>query len=170
MLRGPRNALGDKERHHAKYLFDPKALTDRSEAHALYPRTLIRRRATDGSHHGHGSRLPDTRCRSGTGDYLILQETPQLDAYVQPYLYGRMLMPPRLPQRTGVVVQLTDELLELYSLDISQPSGTSDLCPPSRVHHGPWPRMHLGSVLLPSYRRVSAGGVYSQPLPSLVNQ
>ena len=79
-------------------------------------------------------------------------------------------MPPRLPQRTGVVVQLTDELLELYSLDISQPSGTSDLCPPSRVHHGPWPRMHLGSVLLPSYRRVSAGGVYSQPLPSLVNQ
>ena len=38
MLRGPRNALGDKERHHAKYLFDPKALADRSEAHALYPR------------------------------------------------------------------------------------------------------------------------------------
>ena len=45
-------------------------------------------------------------------------------------------MPPRPPQRTGVVVQLTDELLELYSLDISQPSGTSDLYSPSRVHHG----------------------------------
>ena len=31
-------------------------------------------------------------------------------------------MPPRPPQRAGVVVQLTDELLELYSLDISQPA------------------------------------------------
>ena len=80
-------------------------------------------------------------------------------------------MPPRLPQRTGVVVQLTDELLELYSLDISQPSGTSDLCPPSRVHHGPWPRMHLGLF----YSRVTGGCQWAEYIaspsrPSLINK
>ena len=80
-------------------------------------------------------------------------------------------MPPRPPQRAGVVVQLTDELLELYSLDISQPAVRQTSTHQVGCTMG-YAKNASGSRLFPSYvyRRVSVGGVYSQPLPSLVNQ
>ena len=76
-------------------------------------------------------------------------------------------MPPRPPQRAGVVVQLTDELLELYSLDTSQPAVRQTSTHKVGCTMG-YAKNASGSRLFPSYRRVSVGGVYSQPLPSLV--
>ena len=83
-------------------------------------------------------------------------------------------MPPRPPQRAGVVVQLTDELLELYSLDISQPAVRQTSTHQVGCTMG-YAKNASGSGLFPRNRRVSAGGVYtlysySQPLPSLFNK
>ena len=146
---------------------------ERPKPNLATPRTrrdLVRRRVTDGSHHGQGSRLLDPRCRSGTGDYLILQETPQLDAHVKPDLirtYANAPSPPtanrgRSATHRGVAGALLLRYLttERYVRPLPTKSGA------------PWAvaKNASGSVLFPSYRRVSAGGVYSQPLPSLVNQ
>ena len=102
----------------------------------------------------------------GTSDS---SRNPTAHAHVESDLSGRMLMPPRPPQRAGVVVQLTDELLELYSLDISQPAVRQTSTHQVGCTMG-YAKNASGSRLFPSYRRVSVGGVYSQPLPSLYNQ
>ena len=80
-------------------------------------------------------------------------------------------MPPRPPQRTGVVVQLTDELLELYSLDISQPVVRQTSTHQVGCTMGYMPRMHLGL----GYSRVTGGCQWAEYIaspsrPSLINK
>ena len=154
--------MGDGEWLHALYLVDPKALANRPE---LRTQPLSHNMNTEMTLSGdmlptaHNTAMEaDCRTRGagaarGTSDS---SRNPTAHAHVESDLSGRMLMPPRPPQRAGVVVQLTDELLELYSLDISQPAVRQTSTHQVGCTMG-YAKNASGSRLFPSYRRAVSG-------------